>query len=58
MFCLCGMLENLIGQHGQSNVPGAMNNNMMGSLVGQLGQAIQCAPGIPQFAKDELCQAL
>jgi hypothetical protein len=35
-----------------------MNNNMLGSLVGQLGQAIQCHPGIPQFAKDEMCQAL
>ena len=35
-----------------------MNNNMMGSLVGQLGQAIQCAPGIPQFARDEMCQGL
>jgi hypothetical protein len=52
------MLENLIGQHGQSNVQSAMNNNMLGSLVSQLSQAIQCAPGIPQFAKDELCQAL
>ncbi|MCG7874510.1 MAG: hypothetical protein JAZ11_20735 [Candidatus Thiodiazotropha lotti] len=55
---LGGMLENLIGQHGQPNVQSAMNNNMMGSLVGQLGQAIQCAPGIPQFARDEMCQAL
>jgi hypothetical protein len=55
---LGGMLENLIGQHGQSNVQGAMNNNMLGSLAGQLGQAIQCAPGIPQFARDEMCQAL
>ncbi|MCG7938723.1 MAG: hypothetical protein N0C88_07700 [Candidatus Thiodiazotropha lotti] len=35
-----------------------MNNNMMGSLVGQLGQAIQCAPGIPQFARDEMRGAL
>ncbi|MET0029780.1 MAG: hypothetical protein ABW101_19270 [Candidatus Thiodiazotropha sp.] len=52
------MLEGLISQHGQSNVQGAMNNNMLGSLVGQLGQAIQCHPGIPQFAKDEMCQAL
>ncbi|MET0029782.1 MAG: hypothetical protein ABW101_19280 [Candidatus Thiodiazotropha sp.] len=52
------MLENLIGQHGQSNVQGAMNNNMLGSLVGQLGQAIQCHLGIPQFAMDEMCQAL
>ena len=52
------MLEGLISQHGQSNVQGAMNNNMMGSLVSQLGQAIQCAPGIPQFARDEMCQAL
>jgi hypothetical protein len=52
------MLESLIGQHGQSNVQSAMNNNMLGSLVGQLGQAIQCHPGIPQFAKDEMCQAL
>jgi hypothetical protein len=55
---LGGMLENSIGQHGQSNAKGAMNNNMLGSLVSQLSQAIQCAPGIPQFAKDELCQAL
>ncbi|MES9866065.1 MAG: hypothetical protein ABW157_12050 [Candidatus Thiodiazotropha sp. LLP2] len=53
-----GMLEGLISNHGQSNVQGAMNNNMMGSLVGQLGQAIQSAPGIPQFARDEMCQAL
>jgi hypothetical protein len=58
MFCLCGVLENLIGQHGQSNVQSAMNNNMMGTLTSQLGQAIQCAPGIPQFARDEMCQAL
>jgi hypothetical protein len=58
MFCLCGVLENLIGQHGQSNVQSAMNNNMMGALTSQLGQAIQCAPGIPQFARDEMCQAL
>jgi hypothetical protein len=58
MFCLCGVLENLIGQHGESNVQGAMNNNMLGSLVGQLGQAIQCHPGIPQFAKDEMCHVL
>ncbi|MCG7984466.1 MAG: hypothetical protein JAY90_17155, partial [Candidatus Thiodiazotropha lotti] len=55
---LGGMLENLIGQHGQPNVQSAMNNNMMSSLVGQLGQAIQCAPGIPQFARDEMCGAL
>ncbi|MES9834608.1 MAG: hypothetical protein ABW139_20440 [Candidatus Thiodiazotropha sp. DIVDIV] len=53
-----GMLEGLISQHGQSNVQGAMNNNMMGSLVSQLGQAIQSAPGIPQFARDEMCQGL
>ncbi|MET0010022.1 MAG: hypothetical protein ABW124_19630 [Candidatus Thiodiazotropha sp. 6PLUC9] len=52
------MLEGLISNHGQSNVQGAMNNNMLGSLVGQLGQAIQSAPGIPQFARDEMCQAL
>jgi hypothetical protein len=55
---LGGVVENLIGQHGQPNVQSAMNNNMLGSLVSQLSQAIQCAPGIPQFAKDELCQAL
>ncbi|MCG7984836.1 MAG: hypothetical protein JAY90_19045 [Candidatus Thiodiazotropha lotti] len=55
---LGGMLENLIGQHGQPNVQSAMNNNMMGSLTSQLGQAIQCHPDIPQFAKDEMCQAL
>ncbi|MCG7992981.1 MAG: hypothetical protein JAY99_11355 [Candidatus Thiodiazotropha lotti] len=55
---LGGMLENLIGQHGQPNVQSAMNNNMMSSLVGQLGQAIQCAPGIPQFQRDQACQAL
>jgi hypothetical protein len=35
-----------------------MNNNMMGALTGQLSQAIQCAPGIPPFARDEMCQAL
>jgi hypothetical protein len=35
-----------------------MNNNMMGALTSQLSQAIQCAPGIPQFARDEMCQAL
>jgi hypothetical protein len=52
------MLEGLISQHGQPNVQSAMNNNMLGSLVSQLSQAIQCSPGIPQFAKDELCQAL
>ncbi|MES9853159.1 MAG: hypothetical protein ABW170_15185 [Candidatus Thiodiazotropha sp. L084R] len=55
---LGGMLESLIGQHGQSNVQGAMNNNMLGSLTNQLSQAIQCHPGIPQFARDEMCQAL
>ena len=53
-----GMLEGLISNHGQSNVQSAMNNNMIGSLAGRLGQAIQCAPGIPQFARDEMCQAL
>jgi hypothetical protein len=52
------MLEGLISQHGQPNVQSAMNNNMMGALTGQLSQAIQCAPGIPQFARDEMCQAL
>ncbi|MES9926849.1 MAG: hypothetical protein ABW158_01930, partial [Candidatus Thiodiazotropha sp. 6PDIVS] len=31
---------------------------MMGSLVSQLSQAIQSAPGIPQFARDEMCQGL
>jgi hypothetical protein len=35
-----------------------MNNNMMGALTGQLSQALQCAPGIPPFARDEMCQAL
>jgi outer membrane lipoprotein SlyB len=55
---LGGMLENLIGQHGQSNVQGAMSNNIMGSLVGQLSQAIQSHPGIPQFTRGEMCQAL
>jgi hypothetical protein len=35
-----------------------MNNNMMGTLTSQLSQAIQCHPGIPQFARDEMCQAL
>jgi hypothetical protein len=55
---LGGMLENLIGQHGQSGVQSAMNNNMMGALTSQLSQAIQSHPGIPQFARDEMCQAL
>jgi hypothetical protein len=52
------MLEGLISLHGQPNVQSAMNNNMLRSLVSQLSQTIQCSPGIPQFAKDELCQAL
>jgi hypothetical protein len=55
---LGGMLEGLVSNHGQSNVQSAMNNNMMGSLTSQLSQAIQCHPGIPQFARDEMCQAL
>jgi hypothetical protein len=48
----------LIGQHGQSGVQSAMNNSMMGGLTSQLSQTIQCHPGIPQFARDEMCQAL
>lgn len=52
-------LEGLISQHGQSNVQGAMSNSLMGSLVNQLTQGIQCGmPGMPQFQKDALCQAL